>query len=223
MTKYYSDSLSGTRLKLCYDLAPPRVQQYLNEEINFILERIKPGDFVLELGCGYGRVLNDLISQTDFLIGIDNSLKSLQFGKQTYLKSNKVVLICMDARKLGFHDNEFDVVFCIQNGISALGIEPALLIHEALRITKPNGRLLFSSYSDKFWDDRLKWFQIQASNSLIGEIDYNSTRGGIIICKDGFKATTFNHNQFENLLSEIGNEYKIFEIDESSIFCEIVV
>ena len=57
---------------------------------------------------------------------------------------------------------------------------------------------------------------------MIGEIDYNLTGGGNIVCKDGFKAITFNQNQFKNLLSEIGKEYKIFEIDESSIFCEIV-
>jgi SAM-dependent methyltransferase len=222
MTTYYSDSLSGNRLKLCYDLAPPRVRQYLYEEINFVLNIIKVDNLVLELGCGYGRVLNELLSETDFLVGIDNSFESLQYGRQSYLKSNEVVLFCMDARKLGFRDNKFDLVFCIQNGISALGIEPALLIHEALRVTKPNGKLILSSYSTKFWEDRLKWFQVQASHGLIGEIDYNSTREGTIICKDGFKSTTFNHHQFEKLLSEIGNEYKIFEVDESSIICEIV-
>jgi SAM-dependent methyltransferase len=222
MTRYYSDSLSGNRLKLCYDLAPPRVRRYLNEEINFVRERIRPGDLVLELGCGYGRVLNELTSETDFLIGIDNSVMSLQFGRKTYLKSNKPVLFCMDAKKPGFHENKFDLVFCIQNGMSAFGIKPTLLIHEALRVIKPEGKLLLSSYSDKFWDARLKWFQIQASHGLIGEIDYNLTKEGIITCKDGFKATSFNHSQFEKLLSEIGKEYKIFEIDESSIFCEIV-
>lgn len=222
MISYYIDSLSGYRLKLCYDLAPPRVQRYLNEEIDFVRERISPGDLVLELGCGYGRVLNELLPATDFLIGIDNSLISLQFAKKTYLKLNYPNLFCMDAKKLGFRENKFDLVFCIQNGISALAIKPTLLIHEALRVTKPKGKLLLSSYSDKFWDARLKWFQIQASHGLIGEIDYNLTKEGIIICKDGFKATTFNHNQFEKLLSKIGKEYKTFEIDESSIFCEIV-
>jgi 2-polyprenyl-6-hydroxyphenyl methylase/3-demethylubiquinone-9 3-methyltransferase len=222
MTKYYSDTLSGNRLKLCYDLAPERVQQYLNEEIKFVRERVKPGDFILELGCGYGRVLKELKSETDFFVGIDNSLKSLQFGRKTYLKSNKPVLICMDVRELGFQENKFDLVFCIQNGISALGIEPELLIHKALKVTKPYGKLLLSSYSEKFWDDRLEWFEIQASSGLIGEIDYNLTGTGNIVCKDGFKATTFYHNQFKDLLSKIGKEYKILEIDESSIFCEIV-
>ena len=222
MTTYYSDSLSGNRLKLCYDLAPSRVVQYLNEEIDFVRKRIKPGHLILELGCGYGRVLKELFSETELLVGIDKSLKSLQFGRNNFLESDKITLICMDAEKLGFSYNKFDLVLCIQNGISALGIEPGILIHEALRVTKPNGKLILSSYSDNFWKDRLKWFQIQANHGLIGEIDYNLTREGIIICKDGFKSTTFDHSQFDKLLSKMGNEYKIFEIDESSIFCEIV-
>jgi SAM-dependent methyltransferase len=222
MTKYYSDSLSGDRLKLCYDLAPPRVRQYLNEEVNFIRKRIKPGYLVLELGCGYGRVLNELLLETGILIGIDNSINSLHFGRKNFLKSDKTVFLCMDAKKLAFKDRIFDLVFCVQNGISALGIDPGFLIQKALRIIKPNGKLILSSYSSKFWEDRLKWFQVQAEHGLIGEIDYNLTKEGVIICKDGFKATTFNKNQFEKLLSEIGKEYEIFEIDESSIFCEIV-
>ena len=222
MTKYYSDTLSGNRLKLCYDLASPRVQQYLDKEIQFVQERIKPGDFVLELGCGYGRVIDELISESGLLIGIDNSMNSLQYGIRTYIKSKSVDLICMDAQNLGFHEKLFDLVYCIQNGVSALGIEPELLIDEALRVTKTNGKVLLSSYSDKFWEERLKWFQIQADYGLIGEIDNSMTKAGTIICKDGFKATTFSDDQFNKLLSEMGNEYKIFEIDESSIFCEIM-
>jgi len=222
MKTYYSDSLSGNRLKRCYDLAPPRIQQYLIEEANFVRKRIKSCNLVLELGCGYGRVLNVLQSERCKFIGIDNSLASLWFGKRNLLETNKINFICMDAKLLGFKENQFDLVFCIQNGISALGIEPKLLILESLRITKPKGKLLLSSYSDKFWEDRLEWFRIQSENGLVGEIDYTSTRDGTIICKDGFKATTFSKNQFEQLLSEIGKEYKIVEIDESSIFCEIV-
>ncbi|UCF64530.1 MAG: class I SAM-dependent methyltransferase [bacterium] len=221
MKTYYADSLSAHRLKQCYDLAPPRVRQYLNEEINFVRRRIQPGQRVLELGCGYGRVLKALSPENELLVGIDNSLSSLQFGKNEIITSERTLLLCMDAGKLGFQDHAFDVVFCIQNGISALGLEPEVLIQEALRITKPAGKIILSSYSEKFWEERLNWFRIQAEHELIGEIDDNSTGDGIIICKDGFKATTFTRNQFAKLLSRLGNDCDIYEVDESSIICEI--
>ena len=53
---YYSAKLSGDRLQKCYEVAPARVRQYLEAEISFVIGRLRPGDSVLELGCGYGRV-----------------------------------------------------------------------------------------------------------------------------------------------------------------------
>jgi 2-polyprenyl-6-hydroxyphenyl methylase/3-demethylubiquinone-9 3-methyltransferase len=223
MSHYYSESLSGRRLKLCYDLAPPRVKQYLAKEIECISERIKPEDNVLELGCGYGRVLKELTFKTDHVFGIDTSWDSLHFGQKSHESPDVGVLICMDAKMLGYHENQFDIVFCVQNGISAFNVDPALLVQEAIRVTKPSGKVLFSSYSDKFWNERLEWFKIQSEHGLIGEIDHALTGEGMIICKDGFKATTFRAGQFDSLISFMKKEYRIFEVDESSIFCEIIV
>lgn len=56
MTSYYAKKLSGARLQRCYDIAPARVQQYLESEITYLVSRLRTTDHVLELGCGYGRV-----------------------------------------------------------------------------------------------------------------------------------------------------------------------
>ena len=69
MDSYYSEKLSAERLKLCYDIAPPSVQRYLIAEITHVRERINPKDHILELGCGYGRVLNELLSNAALLVG----------------------------------------------------------------------------------------------------------------------------------------------------------
>ena len=60
MSGYYSQKLSAVRLKQVYDIAPPRVRQYLDAEVNHVLEKMHPGDLVIELGCGYGRILPKL-------------------------------------------------------------------------------------------------------------------------------------------------------------------
>lgn len=223
MSKYYSNFLSAERLKLCYDLAPLRVSQYLDAEVDFVKQKIKTDDYVLELGCGYGRVLEAIGQKTKYLFGIDQSLENLSFGRSNFLSCDCCVLSTMDAFYLGFQSGIFDLVFCIQNGISAISGNPELLIKEAIRVTKPGGSILFSSYSDKFWIYRLNWFQIQSDNSLIGEIDYNLTGKGIIVCKDGFRATTFSEKKFKLLTAGLNNIVKTYEINESSIFCEIFV
>jgi 2-polyprenyl-6-hydroxyphenyl methylase/3-demethylubiquinone-9 3-methyltransferase len=123
---------------------------------------------------------------------------------------------------MSFPPCTFDVVFCIQNGISAFGVDKKRLISESIRVTKNNGIILFSSYSNKIWDDRLDWFRKQSHAGLLGGIDEEKTRDGTIVCKDGFRATTVSGNQFIELFDECGLNASIIEVDESSIFCKVI-
>ncbi len=222
MSDYYSEQLFAERLRKCYEIAPPRVRQYLDAEIQHVAGRIRPGDTVLELGCGYGRVMEKLPARAGLLVGIDTSRSSLQLGRTLLSKSSNCRLLRMDAISLGFCDQVFDVVFCIQNGISAFKVDQRKLIAEAVRVTRPGGRVLFSSYSANFWEQRLEWFQLQADHGLLGEIDDAATRDGVIVCKDGFKATTIGPDEFVALTSGLNVHARIEEVDRSSIFYEIV-
>jgi len=221
MQGYYEKKLSAERLKRVYEIAPPRVRQYFASELSHVLEKIDKGDTVIDLGCGYGRILPELAQKAGMVIGIDNSSSSLFLAKETIAGISNCVLVQTNAVQLSFIKNTFDVVICIQNGISAFHVDQKELIRESIRVTKPGGTVLFSSYSDKFWNHRLEWFQMQADAGLLGEIDYEQTRNGIIICKDGFKATTVGPSQFLALTSDLDVEIRIVDVDESSVFCEI--
>lgn len=152
---YYSEKLAGKRLRECYDIAPARVKQYLDAEIQYVLSRTKPEDSVLELGCGYGRVIWEIAG-------------------------------------------------------------------EAKRVARPGGNILFSSYSSNFWAHRLEWFELQSKHGLLGEIDYDTTGDGVIVCKDGFRAGAMGEAEFRELCKRIELEPNIYEVDESSIFYELV-
>jgi len=220
---YYSDKLSAEQLRQCYQIAPLRVKHYLNIEIQHVLDKIKPSDIVLELGCGYGRVLQKLCKKAKKVIGIDISRSSLELAKKLLNGNLNYQLFQMDAINLEFPNIFFDIVICIQNGISAFNVDKEDLIKEAVRVTKKGGLVLFSTYSDKFWEERLKWFILQSKAGLIGEIDLTQTHNGIIVTKDGFKATTIRPTDFTSLTSELNINLKIEEIDNSSIFYEILV
>ncbi|MFQ6087881.1 MAG: class I SAM-dependent methyltransferase [Candidatus Methanofastidiosia archaeon] len=220
---YYLNKLSAERLQQCYDIAPPRAKQYLDAEIQYVVNKIRPSDIVLELGCGYGRVLEKLSARAKMVIGIDISQASLELAKKLLSRISNFHLFQMNAIALGFRDRSFNVVICIQNGISAFKVSHRDLIRESIRVTQAGGMILFSSYSDKFWKDRLEWFHLQSKKGLIGEIDWDATRDGVIVCKDGFKATTVRTSEFLSLTSEFDIKPKIEEVDDSSIFYEILV
>ncbi len=219
MGDYYRNKLSAQRLKLCYDIAPPRVKQYLKAEIEFVLRNIRSSDLVLELGCGYGRVLGKIARKAKLAIGVDTSIDSLLLGRKMLRDLSNCLLLKMDAVQLGFLDQTFDRIICIQNGISAFHVNQKDLIRESIRVTKRRGKVLLSSYSDKFWEHRLEWFRLQSKAGLVGEIDHEKTGNGVIVCKDGFTATTVGAEQFKNLISGFDVDAKIVEVDESSVFC----
>jgi 2-polyprenyl-6-hydroxyphenyl methylase/3-demethylubiquinone-9 3-methyltransferase len=82
----------------------------------------------------------------------------------------------------------------------------------------PGGRAFFSSYSPRFWEHRLAWFAEQAEKGLLGPLDWEKTRDGVIVCQDGFRATTFGAEDLERLAQGVGCPYHIEEVDDSSVF-----
>ena len=219
MSDYYEDRLSAERLRECYEIAPPRIRRYLNAETGFVSKRIHGSRRVLELGCGYGRAMKPVVVHVKLAVGCDTSRRSLRFAK-SYLHSHRSIgLVCANASYLPFRPGIFDAVFCIQNGISAFGVNRRQLVAEAIRVTKDRGQILFSSYSQRIWEERLAWFRAQSKAGLVGKIDEAATGHGTIVCKDGFRATTVSRAEFKRLFSDAGENPRIEEIDDSSLFC----
>ncbi len=218
---YYVEGLAAERLRRCYDLATPAVRHYMSGETAHVRKHMRPGCRVLELGCGYGRIVKDLAPAAGYVHGIDNSAASLRYGWDYLAGVDNVALACADAAAPGVASSAFDMVCCLQNGISAFRIEPIRLFHAALEATRPGGVVLFASYAAEFWEERLAWFRIQAVHGLVGEIDEKATGAGSIVCKDGFRASTFGADDFRELAAACGREATIETVAGSSVFCEM--
>jgi 2-polyprenyl-6-hydroxyphenyl methylase/3-demethylubiquinone-9 3-methyltransferase len=109
-------------------------------------------------------------------------------------------------------------LLCLQNGLSALKGDTLKLIEISLRALLKGGKAYFSTYSAKFWQYRLAWFKEQVDKGLLGELDEEQTKDGVIVCKDGFRAVTFTENDFVKLGESSGCRYEIKEVDDSSLF-----
>jgi len=222
MTDYYAERLSGRRLKRCYELAAPRVRQYLEAEIEHVLSRLKPADVVLELGCGYGRVTARLADVAGRVVGIDTAEGSVEMARELAGANTGCEFLTMDALDLRFADGEFDAVVCVQNGICAFGVDQEALLRESLRVTSLGGITLFSTYSDRFWQHRLAWFEAQAVAGLVGPIYYAASGEGVIVCEDGFRAGRVTPNGWRSLCSRLDCHPEIMEIDGSCVFCQVI-
>jgi SAM-dependent methyltransferase len=102
MPGYYTEKLAAERLRACYDLAPPRTKAYLEAEIEFVLARTNSSVLALELGCGYGRVLERLLPRVRVAFGIDASLSSLSMALEYLGLKPSLCLACMDSVQWAF-------------------------------------------------------------------------------------------------------------------------
>jgi len=218
----YYDHLSAARLRRCYELAPPEVCAYLDAEVEYIRAATTPGARVLELGCGYGRVLEALAPRTTRLVGIDLSLASLVLGR-TLLAGQWVALAQMNVAVPAFRAASFDLVCCPQNGISAFHVDQRTLIASTLQLLAPGGKAQFFSYADAFWPHRLAWFRAQAAHGLVGEIDESASGNGTIVCRDGFVATTVSPERFSELTRDLGASVSVSVLRSSSVVCTLSV
>ncbi len=217
---YYSEKLNADRLFQVYQSDIPQVRAYLRAETDFVRSRLRGDERVLELGAGYGRIMKELAPYAASITGIDLSERTVELGREYLRECPNCSLLVMNAHSPVF-SGTFDGVLCLQNGLSAMKGDPENLVRQAVRLLSPGGRAYFSTYSPKFWDYRLAWFQEQARKGLLGEIDMEKTGNGIIVCKDGFTATTFGRSELERLGEISGLPFVVEEADGSSIFLTV--
>jgi ubiquinone/menaquinone biosynthesis C-methylase UbiE len=114
-------------------------------QINEFKKHVSKNMNILDVGCGYGRTLNELHDQGfNNLTGIDYSQGMINRGLKLYPYLN---LIKNDGDKIPFPDNEFDVVVLIAVLTSNVkDEEQENLISEISRVLKDNGILYITDF-----------------------------------------------------------------------------
>lgn len=110
----------------------------------------KPGEAVLDIGCGGGHLVRDLaqaIGPDGRAAGIEMSPDQLAAAKQTCAGISNIALHEGDATALPFEDNSFDAAATIQTFEYIPDVNAAL--RETARILKPGGRAALVSV---LWD-----------------------------------------------------------------------
>ncbi len=122
----------------------------INEVENYLQNiSIQKSDFVLDLGCSFGRMFELLARYSDNIYGVDPELSALQKAKQFKYQR----LTEGTAENTNMPSKFFDLVFSwavfdVTNQLDSL--------KEANRILKVGGSLLFSGKNDEYYpDDRL--------------------------------------------------------------------
>jgi phosphatidylethanolamine/phosphatidyl-N-methylethanolamine N-methyltransferase len=102
---------------------------------------IKPGDRILEVGVGTG-INAPLYPRNCHVTGIDFSPKMLEKARERVERKGlgNVRLLEMDAAKLTFPDNSFDIVYAPY--VISVVPDPVQVVREMRRVCRPGGKFI---------------------------------------------------------------------------------
>jgi len=114
-------------------------------QFNVFSKYISKNDTILDIGCGYGRTLDQLYEKGyNNLYGIDFSKNMIDRGKLQYPHLN---LECTDSKTLEYEDNSFDAVIILAALTSIISDDDQkALISEIRRILKPKGVIYINDF-----------------------------------------------------------------------------
>lgn len=181
-------------------------------EIEFLVnDYLRPGDKVLDLGCGNGRLLEFLKNKEVDYIGVDNSEKLIEIAKSKYPKNRFLVA---EGLSLPFPKNYFDKIYSIAVFHHLPSKEFRLLfLKEAKRVLKPAGLLILTVWSLRlraFWGLFLKYTFLKLiglSKLDFGDVFYpwKNSQGKIIISR---YLHFFTKKELKKLIKEAGLRLK---------------
>ena len=141
---------------------------------------LRPGDRILEIGCGIGTVVYELSGKGHDIIGIDISGEAIEYGREKY---GDIILEVQAAETLPYEDESFEVVlsFDLFEHIAAIDKH----ISEVRRVLRLGGYYLFQTpnrYSniiyETLWTKSLHWRRYHPSLHSPGQLRRRMARHG---------------------------------------------
>jgi ubiquinone/menaquinone biosynthesis C-methylase UbiE len=120
-----------------YDCSEDRISRVVR------LARIRPGDRILDLGCGPGAVAVHCALQGAQVFGADPSRAALRLSeKRARMAGVRLELFEFDGKTLPFRDSSFDTIIMADVAEHIDDSSMSLLLDECSRLLLPGGRLV---------------------------------------------------------------------------------
>ena len=131
-------------------------RNFIWKDLEPLLNYTKPGDKVLDAGCGNGRLYGALKGKNIDYSGIDSSEQLVKIAKEKYSEASFQIA---DILKIPFPDNYFDKVYCIAalHHIPSDGLRLKSM-EELKRVLKPKGILVLTVWN--LWQRKNIWSQV---------------------------------------------------------------
>ncbi len=124
------------------------------------LAEVRPGQRILDIGCGRGELVIHSVLRGARAVGIDYSETAVAIARQALagyppVVQERAAFAVMDARRLEFADSSFDTAFMTDVVEHLAPPELAAALAEARRVLRPGGRLVAHTSPNRLLLDRV--------------------------------------------------------------------
>lgn len=154
----------------------------LRTNLEFLAETdlLRPGDRILEVGCGIGNLTAELSRKGYDITGTDISSEAIKYGLEKY---GDIKLTVQPAEDLDFEDGVFDAVLSFDLFEHIVAIDKH--ISEVRRVLRPGGYYLFQTpnkYSNIIYETlrtrSMQWRRYHPSLHSPGQLRWRMARHG---------------------------------------------
>lgn len=135
--------------------APESYKKWFAREREYLEESITSNSEVLEVGCGDGRSIFDLMQKTKNIVGIDHDEKAILNASKIFDSEPSIIIIKADAADLPFSDGVFDFVICMTT-FANFADQKYIVLEEMKRVLKNDGKIIISVFSENALEERMK-------------------------------------------------------------------
>ncbi|MCK4504438.1 MAG: methyltransferase domain-containing protein [Candidatus Aegiribacteria sp.] len=114
---------------------------------NWLSDKFKGNEHVLDLGCGTGRYTGIIASMVGRVVAADRSSSMIEQARKVTESSENVTVQMEDCYITSFSDESFDCVFL--GNLLHIVAEPEKVMLEVSRIIRPGGSVITVDYTDQ--------------------------------------------------------------------------
>jgi|APSaa5957512622_1039677.scaffolds.fasta_scaffold26528_2 ubiquinone/menaquinone biosynthesis C-methylase UbiE len=138
--------------------SPKSYQDWFREEKEYLTKTIDKDSAVLEVGCGDGRSIFDILEKTKDIVGIDHDETAVKHAKANFKDIPQIKIQLADAEDLPFENGSFDHVVCMTT-FANFGQKKYKILEEMRRVLKDSGTIILSVFSEDALEERMKVYK----------------------------------------------------------------
>ncbi len=185
---------------------PDSYKKWFEEEKKYFIKHITKGAKVLDVCCGEGRSIKDLIKSniTTNLVGIDHDEKAVAYAKKNLRDYPNIKILKAESDSLPFGDKEFDFVICMGTFGNFVDYKQKSL-SEMKRVLKDGGFIILSVFSEDAFEERMNVYK--------NLLTIKDIQGTTVIFDDGTKDGIISEQFSKKQLFDIFAEAKLNVVD----------